>query len=203
MSTVWADDIQISFDTVGLVDGFMPRSGLTVLYGESNSGKTFVTLDIACHIAAGLTWRGMRVEQGTVIYIAAEAPRSVEHRTYAWKAYHQVEHLPLLVVKSSVDLLTDDCGLIVDLVRDTIAPDMPVRLVVIDTLARSMIGNENSPEDMGRCVAAAAAIREAADTHVLIVHHTGKDTARGARGHSSLRAATDVELEVEHGLDRA
>jgi hypothetical protein len=46
-------------------------------------------------------------------------------------------------------------------------------------------------------VAACARLREAAGgTHVLVVHHCGKDTARGARGHSSLRAATDVELEV-------
>ena len=69
-----------------------------------------------------------------------------------------------------------------------------VALVVIDTLARAMTGNENAPEDMGRFVAACGRIREACEGHVLIVHHCGKDQARGARGHSSLRAATDVEL---------
>ena len=36
--------------------------------------------------------------------------------------------------------------------------------------------------------------------HVMVVHHTGKDTSKGARGHSSLRAAIDVELEVKPGL---
>ena len=68
--------------------------------------------------------------------------------------------------------------------------------MVVDTLARAMTGNENAPEDMGSFVAACGRIREACEGHVLVVHHCGKDAAKGARGHSSLRAATDVELEV-------
>jgi len=31
---------------------------------------------------------------------------------------------------------------------------------------------------------------------VLMIHHAGKDSTRGARGHSSLRAAVDTEIEV-------
>jgi hypothetical protein len=31
---------------------------------------------------------------------------------------------------------------------------------------------------------------------VLVVHHCGRDAARGAGGHSSLRAETDAELEI-------
>ena len=76
-----------------------------------------------------------------------------------------------------------------------------VALVVVDTLARAMTGNENPPDDMGKFVAACGRIREACEGHVLIVHHSGKDLAKGARGHSSLRAATDVELEVTNGQD--
>jgi hypothetical protein len=30
----------------------------------------------------------------------------------------------------------------------------------------------------------------------MLVHHTGKDTKQGARGHSSLRAAVDTEIEI-------
>ena len=74
-----------------------------------------------------------------------------------------------------------------------------IALVVVDTLARAMTGNENAPDDMGQFVAACGRIREASEGHVLVVHHCGKDLARGARGHSSLRAATDVELEVTSG----
>ena len=63
-----------------------------------------------------------------------------------------------------------------------------------------MNGDENSSRDMGRFVDACHAISDAAAVHVLVVHHSGKDSTKGARGHSSLRAATDVELEVAPGV---
>lgn len=201
LDAVWADDIDLALDAGGVVDGLLPLEGMTVLYGESGAGKTFNALDLACHVAAGMPWRGMAVEQGVVVYVAAEAPSSVKRRIWAWKKHHEhrIERLPVLVVQSSIDLLNGDTNNLVAKVRQTAHQHGRIAMVVIDTLARAMIGNENAPDDMGRFVAATAAIREAARTHVLVVHHSGKDTAKGARGHSCLRAATDVELEVTPG----
>jgi len=34
------------------------------------------------------------------------------------------------------------------------------------------------------------------DPNIMLIHHSGKDVARGARGHSSLRAAVDTEIEL-------
>jgi hypothetical protein len=72
-----------------------------------------------------------------------------------------------------------------------------VKLVVIDTLSRALAGgNENAPEDMGALVAAMDLIRAETGACVLFIHHSGKDAAKGARGHSLLRAAIDTEIEV-------
>jgi hypothetical protein len=72
-------------------------------------------------------------------------------------------------------------------------------LIIIDTLARAMAGgDENSGQDMGKAVGTIDAIRAITSAHVCIIHHCGKDAARGARGHSSLRAAMDTEIEVIH-----
>ena len=196
LSTVWADEISFDLDGSGLVDGLLSSTGMTVLYGESGCGKTFVAVDLACHVAAGLPWRGMEVEQGVVFYVAAESPESVKKRLWAWKKHHGVGHLPVLVVTSSVDLLNGDAGELAALVGQVRETRGRVALVIVDTLARAMTGNENAPDDMGKFVAACGRLREAGETHVMVVHHCGKDAARGARGHSSLRAATDVELEV-------
>ena len=69
--------------------------------------------------------------------------------------------------------------------------------LIVDTLSRAMAGgDENSPVDMGRIVASADRFRAETGAHFTYVHHTGKDAARGARGHSLLRAATDTELET-------
>jgi hypothetical protein len=196
LATVWADELELQLDKPTLVDGLLASTAMTVIYGESGAGKTFVGLDLACHIAAGLPWRGMAVEQGIVVYVAAEAPESVKQRLLAWRTRHPVERLPVLVVTSNVDLLNGDAAELAALLEGIRAEHGRIALVVIDTLARAMTGNENAPEDMGRFVAACAMIREACQGHVAIIHHSGKDAAKGARGHSSLRAATDVEIEV-------
>jgi hypothetical protein len=173
---------------------------MTVGYGESGSGKTFLAVDLACHVAAGKPWRGMDVEQGIVIYVAAESPTSIKRRIWAWKKRHGVEHLPVAVVTATVNLLNGDTEKVVALVqRIREQTGKTVAFIVIDTLARAMIGNENSPEDMGAFVGSCDRIREASGGHIMVVHHSGKDQARGARGRSSLRAATDVEMEVIKG----
>jgi hypothetical protein len=70
-------------------------------------------------------------------------------------------------------------------------------LIIGDTLARMSAGaNENAGEDMGTVLAHAELIRREAKAHVLLIHHSGKDQARGARGWSGLRAAIDTEIEV-------
>jgi hypothetical protein len=80
-----------------------------------------------------------------------------------------------------------------------------VRLIVVDTLSRAMAGgNENSPDDMGALVAGADRVRTETGAHVCLIHHSGKDDTKGARGHSLLRAAIDTELKIERGEgDRA
>jgi hypothetical protein len=104
------------------------------------------------------------------------------------------------VVRSHVDLLRGgDPEAIIAMLNDISTQHGHISIVVIDTLARAMVGNENSSEDMGAFVLACSNIRTAASTSILIVHHAGKDTARGARGWSGLRAATDVELEITEG----
>ena len=70
-------------------------------------------------------------------------------------------------------------------------------LLIVDTVARAMAGgDENCSQDMGALIGACDAIRNELDCTILLIHHAGKDTTKGARGHSSLRAAVDTELEV-------
>ena len=201
--TTWAGEIRIDLNKDDLIDGLLPKIGQSLLFGESGAGKTAVAVDIACHVAAGMPWRGMQVSRGAgVVYVAAEAPQSITRRLWAWMRYHKVTELPFLVVETPVDLLTTGAEQI-NSITDKVYrryPHYSVGLVIIDTLARSMVGNENLGDDMGRYVAACGRISECNDAHVMTVHHTGKDLSKGARGHSSLRAAMDAELEVTPGL---
>jgi hypothetical protein len=73
-----------------------------------------------------------------------------------------------------------------------------VVLIVIDPLARYMEGaDENSSKDMGAAVAALSRIQHSTGATNLVLHHTGKDTSRGERGHSSLRASADQVIKMK------
>ena len=79
----------------------------------------------------------------------------------------------------------------------------PLALVIVDTLAQATAGgNENSGEDMGKAIGHCRTSSEVLHCSVMLVHHSGKDDTKGARGHSSLKAAADTELEVVRSDDQ-
>jgi hypothetical protein len=112
------------------------------------------------------------------------------------------EAVDFYLVASTVRLTEEDpdVDLFVQQVRDVGGEG--ASLVIIDTLSQSMAGkNENAPADMTAAISAAKRIMDGLGAGVLIIHHSGKNEAAGARGHSSLRASTDTELEVRQDPD--
>jgi hypothetical protein len=184
------------------VEGLLTEGGASVIYGESNVGKSFWILDLAAHVAMGKAWRygEVEVDQGAVIYVALEGTHGMRNRIEAMKREGILSAgAPLYLCFAAVSLLDPTHGAkLVETVKAAAAQSrLPCRLVVIDTMARAMAGgNENAGEDMTAAVAVIDEVKAATGAHVAIVHHCGKDVAKGARGHSSLRAAVDTEVEV-------
>jgi KaiC/GvpD/RAD55 family RecA-like ATPase len=189
-------------DAKDFVQGVLIEGSSAVVYGESNAGKTFWTVDLALHVAAGMEWNGRRIEQGGVVYCALEGSAGFLNRVCAWKNAHEIveTNIPFTAVPAALNLLdpeADTPRLINAIKRASAGCGMPVKMVVIDTLSRAMAGgNENAPDDMGALVRNMDQIRQECKVCVLFVHHSGKDAAKGARGHSLLRAAIDTEIEV-------
>jgi hypothetical protein len=170
----------------------------TAFYGASGCGKTFLALDLAAHVALGRNWRERKLNQGTVIYIAAEGGLGIEERLTAFRLHHEIDvtDVPLHVIAEPMDLCRSAGD--VELLTERCQALSPVSLIVVDTLSRVMAGgNENGPDDMGRFVANCDRLRLSTGAHVLVIHHSGKDDTRGARGHSLLKAAADTEIAVE------
>lgn len=179
-----------------LIKGLLDQGAMTVLYGASNVGKTFVAMDIAYCIAAGINWAGMRTTQKPVLYVAAEGGRGAKRRVKALQLKYKRSGVPLYLIMDSVDMLHPDADLQHLVSAAASLPETP-GLIVIDTLSRAIAGgDENSSTDMGALVKNLDTLRSRVKSHVLTVHHSGKDAAKGARGHSLLRAATDTEIEV-------
>src|SRR6185369_2816376 len=86
---------------------------------------------------------------------------------------------------------------------ETIKESGGAGLIVLDTLNRAAGGaDENSSQDMGALIAAATELQRLVGALVLLIHHTGKEANRGARGHSSLFASLDAAIEVTRSDDR-
>jgi len=174
-----------------LLDPFVPRGGLSVLYGPSGIGKSFVALDWSLCVANGLPWYGRAVEGGRVVYIAAEGVAGLNQRVEAWsKARGHTPDDRLCFLPEVVNLL-DRAQ--VEKAERTLAqlPEPPV-LIVVDTMARMMVGgDENAARDVGLVIDAVDSLRRPFGSAALIVHHTGKN-GEDERGSSALRGAADM-----------
>ncbi len=184
-----------------LVKGVIPQTGMGIVYGDSGSGKTFITIDLALSIARGLTWQSCRVKYPTgVLYVSAEGGGAMSSRLRAYAKHHDTDlsALPFGVVTVGLNLRGGDDRKVIDGCYEMRSRGVPIGLIVLDTLNRTMGGgDENSSQDMGAYLDAVARVVEKTGAFVLVVHHSGKDAKKGARGHSSLRAAVDTELEVK------
>jgi hypothetical protein len=179
-----------------IIKGVLPRAGLAVIYGASGSGKTFFTLDVAGAIVRGAPWRGVATQKGRGVYVVAEGASGFRNRLEAYCEFHGVEpaEFDLGVVADAPNLL--DKGDIRDLIKALLAFGK-IDFVVIDTYARAMAGgNENDAKDVGQAVAHCDVIHRKTGALVVLVHHSGKDASKGARGSGALRAAADLEVEV-------
>jgi AAA domain len=176
----------------------LPREGIAAIYGPSGSGKSFLALDAGLAIAQGKSWFSKRVKTLPVVYVGLEGEAGIKNRIQAWQQMHQCE-VPdtfYFVLKQSFYL--NDSEDVSALAKA--APQGSV--IIIDTLNRAApTADENSSEDMGQILEGAKTLQALTGGLVLIVHHTGKDTSRGARGHSSFFAALDAAIEVKHDLN--
>jgi len=135
-----------------------------------------------------------------VVYLAAESPASVRGRLQAYQSHHGVKVPNFAIVQNPIDLFDGeaDTDRMIQLVRQLEAQrGKKVVLIVGDTLARLSAGaNENAGQDMGLVVRRIDRIRTECKAHFLLIHHSGKAAAAGARGWSGIRAAVDTEIEV-------
>jgi hypothetical protein len=179
-----------------LVKGVIRVGEFCVVYGDPGCGKTFVVIDLSLKIATGREWFGRKTRKGRVVYLAGEGAGGLGRRIRAWIIEHkeELDNLDLRVLPHSIALMN---RAEFDRLIETLSEleQKPV-LVVIDTLARYMLGgDENSAQDMGVFINRCAAVAKATGAAVIVIHHKRKGNA-AERGSSALRGAADVMIEV-------
>lgn len=196
---IWADEFCAQPKPIRwLVKHWIQEDAMIMVHGPSGCGKTFLVLDWCLHIASSLpTWCDRRVRDGTVIYLAGEGHHGLRGRVAAWKQYHQPNEMRMAISNSGTDLNTIE-GLqkTVTAIREIHAQP---RLIVVDTLHRFLMGDENSAQDTKTMLDSCALLMREFDCSVLLVHHTGvsAEAQHRARGSSAWKGALDIEISVE------
>jgi archaellum biogenesis ATPase FlaH len=189
--------------TEHLVKGILPSSGLAAIYGPSGSGKTFLALDLIMAVCCQSDWFGNKVKNAPVTYVGLEGKGGINNRIQAWCIKNPT------LTPANFKIILDNFDLMkasnVDaLAKAIIATEMHEGVIVIDTLNQaSPAADENSSQDMGVIIKHLKLLQEMTGGLVLIIHHTGKNTSQGLRGHSSLKAALDANIEVVGGDKRS
>lgn len=189
-----ADEIGKRARLSWLIDGLLEEGAVSVLVGRPSTYKTFIALDMALSVAAGIPWHGRHVSTGLVAYIVAEGAQGLQERVGAWELAHRVKGLGCRYWPEGVQLTVQKE--VDELVRGLDLLEVPPKLVVVDTMARCFVGrDENTAKDVGGLIAGIDRIRVHTGGAVLVVHHCGKDGK--PRGSTALSAAANTEILVE------
>ena len=185
-----------------LVKRWLQDKALIMVHGPSGGGKTFVVLDWCLRMSAGVQeWGGNKIRTGTVVYLAGEGHHGLRGRVAAWKVHNGAGSLSMWLSRDGCDLNTPQGYMrVVDNIRAL--PKRP-SLIVVDTLHRFLLGDENSAQDAKTMLDACGALMGEFGCSVLLVHHTGvsEEAQHRARGSSAWRGALDIEISIVPGKE--
>jgi len=203
-----------------VIDGIAWANAISILVGESASGKTFVELDMAACVSADREWHGRKVRQGSVVYFGFEG-----HVGLRLKALHDVGKHALTHVytvrasdplspsldrerletpgRGEQDALRDLTQIVAYLKAHGLPP---VVLLFVDTIRASLLGSEDSSESASAYLRAVRRIMACVPgAACLLAHHAGwqdKDTQQKhgrqrERGSSAWRGNVDATFYLE------
>ena len=162
-------------------------------------GKSFLAIEIALSVAFGRDVLGLPNKMGGFIYQVGEGLLGFKKRLRAWRSYYGADYtreVPFRLFQRSIDIYRDFDqvdALIEEILAHAKLFDVPLRLVIIDTLAKASIGaDENAVKDMGIVMRNVEQINIKTGAHVMLIHHLTKGGV--VRGTTSLYAGVDQVL---------
>jgi RecA-family ATPase len=188
----WSTFWDAERDPEWLIEPIIPSQRHTVLFAPAKMGKSLLALEIAAAAATGTQWGGIRFpEPIRVVYLDFEMTIDDVRERLSDMGYSSDDDLSALAYYSLPDLPTLDSPLGGQIVLDlAIAHD--AQLVVIDTMARVVVGEENSADtyrNFDRCTSLPL---KRAGVAVLRLDHAGKDLEKGQRGSSEKNGYADL-----------
>ena len=193
-----------------LIANLLPCDSVGILYGFSGLYKSFIALDIACHISAGIDYHGMETQQGKVVYLSSDGDNGIKRRINAWLNAHP--DAPPSVLLDNIEFLNFD--LVSEftfrennkafswLIEGIKAEGSNVKLIVVDQLSMFNEGDEDKEETAMDFVETCKHVSVELGCSVLFIYH---DCTRSSNYlpyvdfsfHIKERKPMEVELEIE------
>ncbi len=189
-----------------LIEGIVQENAFGTIYGEFDSCKSFIAIDMGLSICNEKKFLNQfTTTNGKICYIAAEGTSSLDTRLTGWEKHRNDDKITddsnFALIPDAFDILEEGkieevAEMIKGCLRDNI------KCIFIDTLARFFgAGDENSTKDMNKFILNASKLQKILNCTVVVIHHTGKDTGKGARGSVALGGACDFMIELSGDSD--
>ena len=182
-----------------LIQSYVIQGSMAQLVAESEAGKSFAVIDIALSIATGQDWNNCKVAQGPVAYLNSEGYSGITTRIQGWQQEHQsILHAPFLLSTEALDLTDDTAVANAQKTLDKFAQehDGHISLIIVDTMHKSMSGDEDSSNTIRKFVNNLDKLCSYYGAAALINHHPGYGNINRARGSSAQFAAMDAQLLI-------
>jgi len=188
----FGDMIQNEPEPEWLVPGLIEPRSLMQTYGPYGSGKTFAMLWQGLAFALGREWFGHQPAKPLkVLYCIGEGAFSIYQRIKAWCDKNGVAIPDNFVVQPRIPLF--DGGEDWAAFREYVS-ERGFQLAYFDTQQYATLGfEENSASEMARFVKRCLDDLTCA---VHLIHHTGKDQNKGARGSVVIPASASLVMKL-------
>lgn len=198
---VWADHWDSETTQEWLVEPLIPAGGQVALYSDPKVGKSLLMLELAAGLATGKSLLGQQPQSPVHVLYVDHENRLEQDVIGRLKAMgytpDQLELLHLVTMPQVQPLDTTTGGLL--LVQAAI--DCGAALVVIDTVSRTIQGEENSNDTWLQFYRATGRGLKAAQIALVRLDHTGKDSDKGQRGGSAKSGDVDMVWRLKRVSD--
>ena len=193
------------------LENLIQEDGVTMVHGSPGSGKSLMAMDWAYTLAHPeiSSWMGQdRSRRFRPMYIFTEGIAGLRIRSQAWQ-----EHYGTDVPQGEDGVLWVRDAVRMNRSEDAKEPwsaqmaalfkmfnDYERDVLIIDTLANTFGGNENSQQDANNYLAAIRMFVNAG-APVVIIHHNTKD-GKEFRGSTVFEGAVDTKVAVEENNGR-
>ena len=186
---LWTND---TTDTEWLIEPLLAKGRAHALYAGAKSGKSLLLLEIAAALATGKPILNQKAQPPTnVLYIDFEmTANDIRDRleAFGYSEQDDLTHLHYVLLPSIAGLDTaEGAKTVIQAIHATGS-----QLVIIDTTARAVEGEENDADTMRAFYRWSGVNMKSLGVTWIRADHAGKDTAKGQRGSSAKNDDVDV-----------